>query len=233
MTKPTKVSSAVTYLDDMANHFVERDWDYTRASNIESIRYKPEYDYTNKLSYRIKSALRWAFGPTPRFIKELQWGRKEKLRDRFTMPFYVLKRDRNLPDGVLDGGNVITLWEETGEYLNLVQPTVGALLATFLKEEPEHPHAKIITAELDRIESRMKERYRTGEMTGEAKEGPLHISVSRDYLLQRREEILDELGLTYMEWAKKEMTRSFEGKEWDYEAEMDSIDFLLLGDNNE
>lgn len=53
------------------------------------------------------------------------------------------------------------------------------------------------------------------------------ITLTREQLLQRREQILNELGLTYEEWLKKVMTQGFQGKEWDYEGEMDSIDFLL------
>jgi hypothetical protein len=39
-----------------------------------------------------------------------------------------------------------------------MQPTVGSLLVNFLKEEPEHPHAKLITQELERLFERYKRR---------------------------------------------------------------------------
>ena len=74
-----------------------------------------------------------------------------RLRTRFSMPFFLLKRDQNLPDGVLDGGNIITFWSETGYYLSLMQPTVGEMLADFLKEEPENPHAIRMTEEITRL----------------------------------------------------------------------------------
>lgn len=51
--------------------------------------------------------------------------------------------------------------------------------------------------------------------------------LTQEQLLKRREAILDLLGLTHKEWISKEMNQGFEGKEWDYESEMDAIDFLL------
>lgn len=154
----SSTNEAVEALDFLANHFEFRDWNYTRISSIESIRYTPEHDPNNKVSYRIKQAAYWMFGRTPEWYASL--GEKNSIAKRFRMAIYSLKRDHNLPDGVLDGGNVITFWEETGEYLNLVQPTVGALLANFLKEEPEHPHAKLITSELERIHAKLYEEWR-------------------------------------------------------------------------
>lgn len=160
-----KQSKAVKKLDALSNHFEFRDWDYTRVDHIESIRYTPEHDYTNKLSHRIKQAAFWMFGKTPEWYEAL--GEKNSLAKRFRMATYSLKRDPNLPDGVLDSGNIITFWEETGEYLTLMQPTVGALLATFLKEEPEHPHAKLIIKELERLDRRFMKRWKNGEVAGE------------------------------------------------------------------
>ena len=151
-----KKESAVEYLDGLANHFEFRDWDYTRNSNISEIRYKGEHDEYNKLSHRLKQAVYWMFGKTPEWYASL--GEKNSISKRLRMALHCLKRDPNLPDGVLDSGNVITFWEETGEYLNLMQPTVGSLLVNFLKEEPEHPHAKLITQELERLFERYKRR---------------------------------------------------------------------------
>ncbi len=157
-----KKNNTLDYLDALANHFEFRDWDYTRQDHIKSIRYTPEQDQHNKLSQRIKQAAWWMFGKTPEWYQAL--GEKNSLAKRFRMATYCLKRDHNLPDGVLDSGNVITFWEETGEYLNLMQPTVGALLVTFLKEEPEHPHAKLITKELERLHKRYDKRIKAGEV---------------------------------------------------------------------
>jgi len=57
----------------------------------------------------------------------------------------------SLPDGVLDGGSIITHWEETGEYLQYVQPSVGALLADLMDAHPELPEVQAIAAEMKRI----------------------------------------------------------------------------------
>ena len=159
-----KKNKTLDYLDSLANHFAERDWDYTRFSHIKDITYEKGHDDPyNKLSTRLRQAVFWMFGKTPDWIVDLE-GRKHTLSQRISMAIYSLKRDRNTPDGVLDSGNIITFWEETGEYLNLMQPTVGALLVTFLKEEPEHPHAILITKELERLHRRFNKRIKNGEV---------------------------------------------------------------------
>ena len=152
----SKISPSVEYLHFLSNHFEFRDWDYTRNSHISEIRYKGEHDEYNKLSHRLKQAVYWMFGKTPEWYASLE--EKNSVSKRLRMAQYALRRDPNLPDGVLDSGNIITFWEETGEYLNLMQPTVGSLLVTFLKEEPENPHAKMITQELERLHKRYKKR---------------------------------------------------------------------------
>lgn len=154
-----RINKSVDYLDFLANHFAFRDWDYTRVTEIKDVRYNREHDKRNQLKYRWKMACRFLFGKS-------SFPMSKGLATRLGMFFYCLKRDRNTPDGVLDGGNIITFWEETGEYLQMMQPTVGALLVNFLKEEPEHPHAKLITAELDRLNKRFRKRVKDGEVTG-------------------------------------------------------------------
>jgi hypothetical protein len=138
--------TALEYLDFISNVFVHRDWEYTRDTNIKKIEYKKGFDDLNTVKFRIKMAFRSLTRSKKHGILY-----DTNLRQRIVMSFYHLKKDANLPDGHLDGGNVITFWEETGEYIQLVQPSVGSLLAKFLKEDPENPHAKIINAELDRI----------------------------------------------------------------------------------
>ena len=156
-------NSTLDYLDALANHFAPRDWDYTRKSNIEDIYYTKGNDDYNSWKSRIRQAEFWLFGATPEWYSAL--GEKNTIAKRFRMAIYSLKRDRNTPDGILDSGNIITFWEETGEYLNLMQPTVGSLLVTFLKEEPEHPHAILITKELERLHRRFDKRIKNGEVS--------------------------------------------------------------------
>jgi len=161
------MDNSVKYLNTTANHFEHCDWDYTRLSHIKSIKYESKHDKTNSFLFRLKSVLRWLFGPTPNFIKELEPTLLGRTKNRICIAYFLFIKEKNVPDGVLlNSGGVITEWEETGEYLQLVQPSVGALLADFLKEDPEHPHAKIITAELDRIIERYNERVINGEVDG-------------------------------------------------------------------
>lgn len=59
------------------------------------------------------------------------------------------RKDKNLPDGSINGNYVF--WEEDGEYIECVGPTVGEKIADFLEQEPNHPHAVAIAAEINRI----------------------------------------------------------------------------------
>jgi hypothetical protein len=133
----------------LATHFVERDWDYTRdKGGLTAIR----YDYPeDTLRGRIKASLKWLFRRQREWEKVLKVG-------RFRMAWYALQRDTHLPDGVLDGGNVIVHWEETGEYLQYVQPTVGALLADLMDQHADLPAVKTLAAEMKRINDRYGER---------------------------------------------------------------------------
>jgi hypothetical protein len=67
------------------------------------------------------------------------------------MFFHAIRRHSNAPDAHLGEGSIITEWVEDGQYIELVQPSVGALLADFLEAEPENEHAKKIAAEIERI----------------------------------------------------------------------------------
>lgn len=156
------MSKSARYLKSLADHFEYRDWNYTRHDHIESIRYTPDHDPHNKLSYRIKQAAWWMFGKSPQWYEAL--GEKNSIAKRFRMAVYALKRDPNLPDGILDSGNIITHWEETGEYLNLMQPTVGTLVADFIIEDPTNPHAIKINKELTRLVKNYEKRIKAGEV---------------------------------------------------------------------
>lgn len=156
-----RLSHSVEYLDFLANHFEHRDWDYTRLHHIKEIKYDKAWDERDNLKFRIKIAFRVVFKKERNPLLKMSTFGKVRLF------FYCLMREKQTPDGALNDGNVITYWEETGEYLQMVQPSVGALLVDFLKEEPNNPHAKKITAELDRIMKRFYERDREGLVAGE------------------------------------------------------------------
>lgn len=125
-----------------ATHFAPRDWCYTRdCGELAEIRYNHAED---TLCGRIRSAFQWLVRKPQDWERVLGVG-------RFAMAAHVLKRDKHLPDGVLDGGNVITFWEETGEYLQFVQPSVGALLADLMDAHPGLPEVVAIAEEMKRI----------------------------------------------------------------------------------
>ncbi len=139
---PELVLAYSKQLREYAEHFEQADWCYTRnIAPLSAIRYDLADD---KLRGRIRRSFGWLFGRRGDWMKG--WG-----PHRVGMALHGLRRDRNLPDGVLDNGNIITHWEETGEYLQYVQPSVGSLLADFMDEEPDHPHALRIAAEMKRI----------------------------------------------------------------------------------
>lgn len=132
----------------MANLFAS-EWDYTRNHHLKSIRYNDDYNTFDKFSSRLKHSLECLYKRDGIFASELfkPW----TFKSRLFLALHFLQRDPNLPDGSLAGGKIITYWEEDGEYLQLVQPSVGSLIADFLEQEPENPHAKLIVKEMKRI----------------------------------------------------------------------------------
>lgn len=161
-------ASSVEYLHDLATHFAMRDWVYTRDTGIKHIRYFTDTTGHNRFRSRLAWALRGAwnavFGSSP--LGSMFRGKR--LRERVYWPFVSfmvrVRKGDNRPDGSLNNGSVITHWEEDGEYIQLVQPSVGVLLADFLKAEPDNPHAVAIIAELDRIIADYEKRARHAEM---------------------------------------------------------------------
>lgn len=133
-------------LRQYATHFAPRDWCYTRDhGDLSAIRYaRPE----ETLRGRVKASVYWLFRRTRKWECDLG---VDGLAWRFRMALHALRRDRHLPDGVLDNGAVITVWEETGEYLQYVQPSVGALLADLMDAHPDLPEVQSVAAEMKRI----------------------------------------------------------------------------------
>lgn len=170
------MSESAQMLKEYADHFARRDWQYTRLHNIKHIRYADDYkgyDHplkrlrrtffpsrsSRRLGRMLRSVRTWDWKRPVESIKLVWWTLKAHV-------VVGLRTDSNRPDGVLNGGGVITHWEEDGEYIQLVQPSVGSLLADFLMEEPEHPHAQLIVAEIDRIRADYSERCRAGKVDG-------------------------------------------------------------------
>lgn len=157
----TKITSG-EYLHALATHFSPRDWEYTRIHTIKHIRYDDDNKGYNRLDKRIRRAVGALFEPKHGFFHGKGWD----WRFRFAYARVQLRLDANLPDGVLNGGSIISHWEEDGEYLQMVQPSVGELLAEFLCAEPDNPHAVKIIAELDRLRAGYAERAKEGEVDG-------------------------------------------------------------------
>jgi hypothetical protein len=49
-------------------------------------------------------------------------------------------------------------WEETGEYIQMVQPSVGSKIADLLEDRPDDDHSKAIAGEMKRILDRYSAR---------------------------------------------------------------------------
>jgi hypothetical protein len=148
---------------------MERDWDYTRHTKITRIRYEDDFKGYNRLDKRVWRSLKEIFSKQSiifRSDKNEVW--YKKIRNSFywrvAMVITYMRTDRHLPDGILDGGCVVSLWEETGEYLQMVQPQVGAMFADWLIAEPNNPHAKKILKELKRVQKAYTARIEAGEV---------------------------------------------------------------------
>lgn len=159
------MSSAAEYLHSLANHFARDDWQWTRETEIRHIRYRGDYSGYNHPLRRIPRALSLAFH-MPKWERDIAGRRSLKrwLYHVWAGLVVGLRTDSNLPDGQLKNAGVIAFWEEDGEYLQMVQPSVGSLLADFLIAEPEHPHAQLISAELERLMADYDRRCREGEV---------------------------------------------------------------------
>lgn len=157
-------TDAARLLRLLATHFVFRDWNYTRLTDIDHIRYRTVHPGQH-LHERIAAA---AGALLRRKTYGAPWWR---LDIRFACARSALRRDPNRPDGVLDGGTIITFWEETGEYLQLVQPSVGALLADWLLAEPDNEHAQAILTELNRLRDNYGTRINAGDVDGRPRPG--------------------------------------------------------------
>ena len=57
------------------------------------------------------------------------------------------------------------------------------------------------------------------------------VVTDRKSLLERREAILDQLGMSLADFEALAASRSLSGKEWDAREELDEIAFLLGEDN--
>jgi hypothetical protein len=144
-------------LGDYANHFEQYDWEYSRDLNgLKKIVFDSD-DGVRKRLLRV-----WGFfrGDNDNIVRLL--GGLGPLGGRVRVARAMMRAERHLPDGTLSKGGIITFWEEDGEYIQLMQPSVGALVAEFLIDNPTHPDAIRIAAEIGRIQEEYSKRLKNG-----------------------------------------------------------------------
>lgn len=128
-----------------ATHFAPQDWDYTRdTGDLRPLHYGSRLP-------SIKQAVNYLLRGTHEIGVDFRVS-------RLAMARAALRGYNTEPDGVLDGGAIITHWEETGEYLQYVQPSVGELLADLMDAHPDLPEVQAIADEMKRINDRYAER---------------------------------------------------------------------------
>lgn len=141
MTTPD-VHAWADQLRQYATHFEPRDWCYTRdTGDLRPLHFGSRWP-------SIKSALRYVVRGSERLFPDES---PVEQPGRWAMARAALRGYDTEPDGVLDNGCIITIWEETGEYLQYVQPSVGALLADLMDAHPDLPDVIAIAAEMKRI----------------------------------------------------------------------------------
>lgn len=145
-------------LRSYAGHFAYTEgWQWTRTTDIRHIRYQGDWSgYDNPLR-RIPRALSLAFRK-PKWMRDPHWSPSSWLWGVWAGLVVGLRTEKHLPDGWIKQAGIICMWEEDGEYLQQVQPSIGLLLADFLDSDPEHPSAKAISAELARINADYNQR---------------------------------------------------------------------------
>jgi len=141
-------------LRDHATHFEQRDWNYTRESGVRHIRFVGDWSGYNHPARRLFRTLK-GFGPRRDWEKQMGWN---AWRHPLVHLRVGLRTEPHEPDGALDSGCIITAWEETGEYLQYVQPSVGALLADLMDAHPDLPEVQVIADEMKRINDGYGER---------------------------------------------------------------------------
>lgn len=129
-------------------------WLYTRnTGDLEHIRYKSDSTGYNSFWSRLKRAFspkmhfRKTFISRPGLSWSLAWIRVS------------MTKDKNMPDGVVNGGNIITHWEEDGEYIMLMGPTVGKIFLDFMRANRDHELTIAALAEMRRLAEASKEVF--------------------------------------------------------------------------
>lgn len=148
-------------------------WIYSRDSlGLEAMYYEHTRTGYDHWTQRLKRALKISellghdglskqLGWQPRNLKDYWY----QARAHFTINFF---RSRSLPDGQINGNPVH--WEEDGEYIECVGPTIGVKVAEFLENEPNNPYAVAIAEEMNRIWALSSKRHKEYMSKFESKE---------------------------------------------------------------
>ncbi len=131
-------------------------WTYSRdKGDLEHIRYKSDHTGYNAFHRRLRRSL----SSESKFMRQLgflgsrdAWYKKPYhwLLSRYARFVVYIRKDDNLPDGLVNG-SIITHWEEDGEYIVMMGPTVGVKVLDFLEAEPDNVHAQAILAKMRRV----------------------------------------------------------------------------------
>lgn len=140
------------------HHHHGEGWSYSRdTGGLQHIRYKRDYTGRNHWTKRLKRATdpKKLLG-TNSVFREARRGNPRRMAAYAYAWFLVcFRKDSHFPDGQINGN--LVFWEEDGEYIEMVGPTVGVKIADFLEAEPENPHAIAISEEIQRVWSLRKE----------------------------------------------------------------------------
>lgn len=141
--------------------FAERQWRYTRnLGNLKRIVYDEEWE---RLPNRIRHTFKM-FASDPKWLKEIN--RDGGIKSRISHKYYILvvglRRNKHLPDGIMENASVLTHWEEEGEYIQLVSPAVGDILVEWLENDSENPYAQRVVEKMKEILDDYFERANNG-----------------------------------------------------------------------
>lgn len=170
---------SASYLRSVATHHVHshEKWGWTRNHGIKQIKMEKTGHRAESLRYRLRSTVSGVYrlffrGKSSSFSlfesksypQNLSLPRKIKYRWYAVIATIRVRMGTGggLPDGSFPAG-VIAYWEEDGEYIQVMQPSVGALLAEFLEAEPENPHAVKISEEIASILVDYQKRIASGK----------------------------------------------------------------------
>lgn len=160
-----RVHAMADQLRQYATHFEMRDWNYTRHIKVKHIRYEGDWSGYDHPVRRLGRLIHDFVPRKPDGLRDMVgMGRWWAWRHPLVSARTALRTQAHLPDGHLDNGGILTQWEETGEYLQYVQPSVGALIADLMDAHPDLPEVHAVADEMKRINDAYGARCAAGEV---------------------------------------------------------------------